>query len=73
MAKEPKKKEEVKEEVKEEPTMVLVTCICSNVHLGNGQVLRCERDPRNDNWVNGDSAEVPVNVAEMLIKKGQCK
>lgn len=67
MTKTPKKKEEVK------PVMVMVTCICSNVHLGNGVVLRCEKDKRNGNWVKGDSAEVPANVAEMLIEKGQCK
>lgn len=66
-------KKPVKKEVKEAPVMVMVTCICSNVHLGNGVVLRAEKDPRNGNWVKGGSAEVPANVAEMLIEKGQCK
>lgn len=64
-----------KKEVKEvkEVEMVMVTCICKNVHLGNGVVLRCEKDKRNGNWVKGDSAEVPAHVAKMLIEKGQCK
>ena len=57
---------------KEEPVMQAVTCICSNVHLGNGQILRAEQNAQG-NWVNGDSAEVPVALAEKMIEAGQCK
>jgi len=67
MAKEPKKKE-----AKEAPAMVMVTCICSNVHLGNGQILRAEQT-KQGNWIKGDSAEVPVALAEKMIEAGQCK
>lgn len=68
MAKKPVKKEEVKEE----PVMVMVTCICSNVHLGNGLVLRAEQT-KQGNWIKGDSAEVPKALADKMIENGQCK
>lgn len=65
------KKEEVKEEVKP-VEMVMVTCICSNVHLGNGTILRAEQT-KQGNWIKGDSAEVTKVLADKMIEAGQCK
>lgn len=52
---------------------VTVQCICSNVHLGNGHVLRAKRDGPNSNWEDGDTAMLPRHMAEILAKKKQVK
>ena len=55
-----------------ETEMVTVQCVCSNVHLGNGVVLKAEQNSKG-NWKNGTTAEVPLTVAKMLVKNEQCE
>ncbi len=58
-----------KKEVKEMDT---VQCTCSNVHLGNGNVLRAKQN-KHGNWVKGDTAEVSAGIAKMMEERGQVK
>lgn len=52
---------------------VIVQCVCKNVHLGNGTVLKASRKTDRDNWGNGDRAEVSRAVADQLVKAKQVK
>lgn len=58
---------------KKKNEMVSVECICSNVHLGNGEVLTCEKNPKNDNWYKGTKAQVPRADAVIMEANGQVK
>ncbi len=55
------------------PEMVTVECICSNVHLDNNIILRASRESTDDNWDDGDTAEVSRQTAEFLVKRKQVK
>jgi len=67
------KKPQAKASKKEPEETVTVQCICNNVHLGNGVVLRASRKTDRDNWANGDKAEVPVSLADQLVEAKQVK
>ena len=72
MAKAPKKS--APEKSAPEPVeMVTVQCICNNVHLGNGVVLKASRKTDRDNWSNGDRAEVKRSLADQLVEAKQVK
>lgn len=62
-----KPKKETKEVV-----MDTIECICSNVHLGGGVVLRATKNGHG-NWADGDVAQVPHADAVFLEKRGQVK
>ena len=51
---------------------VLVICVCSNVHLGNGVVLRAKQNSKG-NWKDGDTAWVSVAVDKLLIANETCE
>lgn len=55
-----------------EAALVTIQCTCSNVHLGNGHVLRATKNAVG-NWVKGDTAKVTVGIAEMMEENGQVK
>lgn len=57
----------------EQGEMVTVECICSNVHLGNGVILRARRDTPQSNWEDGDTAEISKGLADLLVKKKQVR
>lgn len=61
-----------KEEVTERTPMDTIECICSNVHLGDGVILRATRN-QHGNWSNGDVAQVSHADAVFLEKRGQVK
>lgn len=67
------KKKTVKKEEPKEIVMETVQCICSNVHLGNGTVLKAERHPQNGNWIKGDTAQVSHADAVFMESNGQVK
>ena len=71
--------DEVKEKKKPGPKpkpavaeTVLVRCVCSNVHLGNGLILRATQNTKG-NWKDGDTAEVSVALASLLIANESCE
>lgn len=53
----------------EQKNLVTVECICKNVHLGNGKILRAYRDSPEDNWSDGDVAQ--VSHADAVFMKSQ--
>ena len=64
-----KKTETIKEEATTKVAMETVECICKNVHLGNGKILRAYRDSPEDNWSDGDVAQ--VSHADAVFMKSQ--
>lgn len=52
-----------------ETGMVIVQCICKNVHIEGGVVLNAFRRDSRSNWKNGDYAAVPNKTAKELIDK----
>lgn len=60
------------EETTEVTPMDTVECICSNVHLGNGEIIRATKN-KHGNWSNGDVAQVSHADAVFLERRGQVK
>ena len=55
-----------------EPETVIVRCVCSNVHLGNGIVLHATQNSKG-NLKDGETAEVSVSLATLLVENESCE
>lgn len=53
-----------------EAKKVMIQCVCKNVHLGNGVVLKAKKNSQG-NWKDGDIAEVSPEIAKLLVKSEQ--
>ena len=52
---------------------IVVRCMCANVHLGNGVILRGVKNKQGNYGKDGETAEVEAGLARMLIDSDQCE
>ena len=52
---------------------VTVRCMCANVHLGNGTILRGVKNKTGNYGKDGETAEVSGALAKVLIDSDQCE